>query len=162
MWDFLSEIEGPLGALLLIGGIIFLGIKTSKKYIFGCDRFKLDVPNRCVMIHKEPIFFEEIDFVTVYELEQPSGWERGFMYRAGSYASKNLYMTQIIFRLKDGREKECTFNKRSSLYKALKQLKPYVPVRAYIEDFKPPVYWEWIFIVVGILFFVFLKILSHN
>lgn len=159
MWDFLSEIEGPLGALLLIGGIIFLGIKTSKKYIFVRDRFKLDVPNRCVMINKERIFFEEIDFVTVYELEQPSALEKGFMYKAGSYASRNLYMTQIIFRLKDGCEKECTFNKRSSLYKALKQLKPYVPVRAYIEDFKPPVYWEWIFIVVGILFFVFLKIL---
>ena len=126
MWDFLSEIEGPLGALLLIGGIIFLGIKTSKKNIFGCDRFKLDVPNRCVMIHNEPIFFEKLRLCTVT-----------------SVLSHSPHLSVV-------------------LYKALKQLKPYVPVRAYIEDFKPPVYWEWIFIVVEILFFVFLMTLYRN
>ena len=163
MWNFLSEIEVPLGALLIIGAAIFLVIRTLKRYILVRDRFKLDVPNRCVMINKERIFFEEIDFVTVEELEQPNALERSVMYRAGSAGGYNLYMTQIIFHLKDKSEKECTFNKRTALYKALKQLKPYVTVRAYIEDFKPPVNWlRPILVVVVILWFVFLKILFHN
>ncbi len=144
---------------LVIGTFIFGVIRTLKKYTLAYDRFKLDVPNRCVMINKERIFFEEIDFVTVYEMEQPNALEKAFAWRWF-----NLYMTQIIFHLKDGYEMECTFTKRTTLYKALKQLKPYVPVRAYIEGFKfiPRDSWR-IFIVVGILcFFIFLKMLFHN
>ena len=165
MWDFLSEIEGPLGALLIIGTAIFLVIRTLKRYILVRDHFKLDVPNCCVMINKERIFFEEIDFVTVEELEQPNVLERSVMYRAGSHGRDDLYMTQIIFHLKSDCEMACTFNRRTSLYKALKQLKPYVTVRAYIEDFKPTDYWlNWLryIFVVMLLGGLLLIILFHN
>ena len=162
MGDFLFKLEETVGSLLLMGIFIFVMIRSFKKYIAVCDRFKLDVLNRCVKINKERVFFEEIDYVTVCELEQPNAFEKAIL--VGSRSGDDyLYMMQIIFHLKDGCEKECTFNKRTAFYKALKQLQPYVPVRAYIEDFKPePVgcaRYIYIVMLVGILLLI---LLFHN
>ena len=135
-----------LGLLILF---LIWQFKMFKKYALSVDRFKLDVPARYIMVNKERIIFEEIDFVTVRELEQPSTLEKVF-----SRSASSVYMAEVSFHLKSGYELACKFNHKGTLYKALKQLQPFVQINANVADYKPQVGWVAILMVLIILGFL--------
>ena len=130
-------------------------IKMLRKYVLQYDRFKLDVAARQVEVNKERIILDEIAAVTVRELEQPSAWEKALS-KSAAYA----YMAQLVFQLKSGYEVTCKFNKKGTLYKALKQLSPLVPVNANIEDYKPHTNWVAVCLVLIIVVVLIVMVLS--
>ena len=144
-----------LGSILILLGVFLVWqFKMFKKYMLEYDRFKLDIPSRYILVNQERIIFEEIDFITVQELEQPSVLEKTF-----SKSAARAYMARVMFHLKNGYRVDCTFNRKRELYSTLKQLEPFVPVRGNIEDFKPSINWVAVFILLIILGFFFLMML---
>ena len=109
---------------------IFWQFKVLKKYAFTYNKIQLHIPQRYVVIDGQRINFEEIDYVTVHELEQPSSVEKIF-----SKAATAIYITRMVFHLKAGNCVACVFNHKGLLYKVLKQLQPFVRIEANIESY---------------------------
>lgn len=138
-------------AFLLLVIFLVWQFEMLKKYALAYDSFKLNIPGRCAVVRGEIIPFEEIDFITVKELEQPSTLEKTFS-KSACYA----YMAEVVFHLKSGCEVTCTFNNKGVLYKALKQLASIVQVNGDIDYFKPQVRWGVLLVIVAVIVLVFL------
>ncbi len=134
--------------VLLIIIFIYWQFKMWKKYSLTYDKFNINLKERYVLVNGNKINFREIDHIMVKELQQPSAWEKSLS-RSAYYA----YMTEVVFYLKDGGCVCCTFNYKGSVYRALKQLSPYVRIMDNIDQYKPKV--DWLFIV-GIIVAVIL------
>ena len=130
--------------------------QMMRKYAFQYDKFKINLPQRKVCINGEEVAFEEIDHISVLELEQPSTTEKAF-----SKTAYHTYLTKMIFHLKNGTAVSCRFNSKHALYKTLKQLQPFIPVYADIEQYKTSVHWRILFfismMILGVLFALTLK-----
>lgn len=135
--------------VLLVILFIFWQFKMLKKYALAYDSFKLNIPGRYVVVKGGIIPFEEIDFVTVRELEQPSMLEKTFS-KSACYA----YMAEVVFHLKSGCEVTCTFNNKGVLYKTLKQVAPFVQVNGDIDCFKPQMRWGVLLVIVAVIILV--------
>ena len=124
--------------------------KMIRKYSFQYDKFKINIPQRNVCINGETISFKEIDHICVLEMEQPGIAEKAF-----SKAAYHVYLTKVMFRLKNGNNVSCLFNSKLALYKALKKLQPFVTVYADIEQYKISISWRIIvflaFVILGIM-----------
>ncbi len=135
---------------LLLIIFLFWQFKILLKYSFQYDKFKINIPQRKVCINGEEVAFEEIDHISVLELEQPSTTEKAF-----SKTAYHTYLTKMIFHLKNGTAVSCRFNSKGALYKALKQLQPFVAIYENIEQYKTSLYWRLIvfiaFVILGIM-----------
>lgn len=138
-------------AWILVFLLFFWQFKVLKKYAFGYDSFKLKIAERYVVVNGARIDFEEIDYITVKELEQPSDLEKAFS-KSAFYA----YMTEVTFHLKGGFGVTCRFNSKRVLYRALKQLEPFVQIHGNIEYFKPQIRWIPLLIIVASIILIFL------
>lgn len=123
---------------IIIISVIFLIVfiywqfVVLKKYALKYDSFKIDKAKRCIIVKKEIIKFRDIDYIAVEELEQPSALEKTLT-KSGAYC----YMSKLIIVMKNGSVKDCTLNYKGILYKALKEMQPYVKIDADIEKYKP-------------------------
>ncbi len=135
---------------LLLIIFLFWQFKILLKYSFQYDKFKINIPQRKVYINGERVPFEEIDHISVLELEQPSTTEKAF-----SKTAYHTYLTKMLFHLKNGTTVSCRFNSKAALYKALKQLQPFVAIYENIEQYKTSLYWRLIvfiaFVILGIM-----------
>ena len=128
--------------------------KMLKKYALGYDKFKINTKERYVSVNGERINFDEIDFITVRELEQPSVLEKTLS-KSAFYA----YIAKIEFHLIGGAMIPCVFNYKGALYNALKQLQPYVQINGDISYFKPRIAWRiLILMTMGIMFSIILAL----
>lgn len=143
-------------ATLLLIAFIFWQFKMFQKYTLQYDSFKINMPKRYISIKGETISFSEIDHITIIELEQP-----GTLEKALSKSAYHAYLTQMMFHLKNETVISCRFNSKHALYKTLKQLQPFIPVYADIEQYKTSVHWRILFfismMILGVLFALTLK-----
>lgn len=109
--------------------------RMIKKYALLYDKFQINIQERYVVVNDQQIRFEDIDYITVVELEQPSALEKSF-----STSALYCHMTRVIFHLKQGFSVSCTFNRKEILYRVLKQLKPYVSIKTDIDKYKPSIF----------------------
>ena len=58
-------------------------------------------------------------------------------------------MSEIVFHSKAHEPVSCTFNSKGALYKALKDLQPYIRIDDNIENYKPKINWIHILIIVA-------------
>lgn len=143
--------------LLLLGvlsmfGFIYWQWKMLKKYSLSFDKFKFDVKEQFLSVNGQSVHLADIDHITVRELEQPQWWEKAL-----SKSACYTFMAQIEFHLKTGRVIPCTFNSKGALYHALTQLKPYIPIAANMDIYKPKanwIYWVMVFVIWAIFIII--------
>lgn len=101
------------------------------KYSFRFTPIKINIREKYIKIRNEKIDFADIDNITLQSsLYQPSDIERKL-----SKSAEHIEFTEVFLNLKNGFSKQILFNTRASLYSALKKLKPYVSINAYIEEY---------------------------
>ena len=132
----LSGIVAVVAIVLFIRFMVWQ-FKMLKKYALTFDGFKINAKEGYLVVNEQVINFADIDYVTVRETQQPSALEKTFS-KSAFYA----YMAEVVFRLQDGMQVSCRFNTKGALYKALKQLEPYVQINACIENYAPRFGWE--------------------
>ena len=136
--------------------VLFIGwqFKLLQKYALKYDKFKISTQDKYVSVNGQIIYFGDIDYATVRELEQPALLEKAF-----SKSAFYTYMTELVFYLKSGAVVHCTFNYKGSLYKALKQLEPFVQIRHNnIEIYKPHIRWvRLLLLLAGIIVVLLLQ-----
>lgn len=137
--------------VLIVVGFIVWQFRMLQKYVLSYDKFQLNLHEKWVAVNGQTIYFQDIDHITVKELQQPALLEKALSKNA-AYS----YMAEIVFHLKEGPEVHCTFNFKGALYKALKQLEPYVAIHANIEIYKPRVKWGMVVLIVLAMLFAFM------
>ena len=105
--------------------------KLMVKYGLKFDNLKIDSINSSFMVNKREFKFDEVEYVTVNILEQPSVIERLL-----SKSAIIAYMTEIVFHMKNRVIVTCKFNNKGLLYKSLCQLRPHVRIEETIEQFR--------------------------
>ncbi len=133
--------------------------KVIKKYGFNFDKLKIDTENKLIIINNRKIKFNDVSFITVMELDQPSNAEHLLTKAAFNY------MGEIIFNLKDGTMQKCICNYKGILYKSLTQLQPYIKIDCDIETYKPeglPNYLTILLLILGTIWIVFSLYHSSN
>ena len=145
-----------MSVILIVGVILFIVWQFSllKKYTLRFDRFKINLQEKYVSVNGQNIRFEEIDYITVQPLEQPSLAEKAL-----SRGTVNHYMAQMTLHLKQGMPVPCVFNYKAPLYKALTQLKPYVCIDANIEAYSAPFKWVPLVIFLVAIIIVLMTVL---
>lgn len=141
--------------LILIPYIIWQ-YKVVTKYGFNFDKLKIDTENKLIIINNRKIKFNDVSFITVMELDQPSNAEHLLTKAAFNY------MGEIIFNLKDGTMQKCICNYKGIIYKSLAKLQPYIRINCDIEYFRPqglPIYLVILMLILGTICIVFS--LSH-
>ena len=143
--------------VLLVVCLSFLGFKVMKKYSLTYDQCQVNIQERCVVVNDKQIHFEDIDYITVIELEQPSWLEKSFSILAWRY-----YMARVVFYLKRGPAVSCTLNCKEILYPVLTQLKPYVSIKTDIDKYKPSIFrWVLAGICLVMMLMCILSIFKH-
>jgi len=132
---------------------IFWQFKMLKKYVLTFDGFKMNAKEGFLVVNEQVINFADIELVSVRETQQPAALEKTFS-KSAFYA----YMSEITFHLHGDVRVNCRFNTKGALYKALKQLSPYVAINADIEMYKPHFAWGFLLLIsAGIILAVLLK-----
>lgn len=141
------------GFLFLLAVLWFIAwqLKMLKKYVLTFDRFSLHAQEGFIRINEQVIPFGEIAFARVQKKEQPTAAEK-MLSRSAYYA----FMAEIVFHLQDDTCVCCTFNTKAALYKALKELMPYVQIDGNIEVYKPHFAWGYLLLFVVVLIVVML------
>ena len=136
-----------MSVILIVGVILFIVWQFSllKKYTLRFDRFKINLQEKYVSVNGQNIRFEEIDYITVQPLEQPSLAEKA--------------LSRGTVNLKQGMPVPCVFNYKAPLYKALTQLKPYVRIDANIEAYSAPFKWVPLVIFLVAIIIVLMTVL---
>ncbi len=119
-----------VSALIVIAFIIWQ-FKVIMKYSFKFDNISIYENEKCLILNKEKIYFKDISYIEVNELEQPKAYEK--LLSKGAFGH---YMTEIYIFLANGTVKTCKFNYKMHLYKILKKLQPYVVINKNIEKYK--------------------------
>lgn len=140
--------------LMIIAAIAFIAwqFKMLKKYALKFDRFKIDERNSCFYINKQAIFFKDIEYIDVRVLEQPSDLERALS-KSATYA----YMAEMTVHFRDRPSAECVFNSKGALYKALKQLDPFVRINENIENYKPQIMWGRLLLILAAIIIIIMS-----
>ncbi len=134
-----------IAIIILLGiGFIVWQFRLLQKYVLTYDKFQINLQERWVSVNGQTVYFQDIDHVTVKQLRQPALFEKALSKNA-AYS----YMSEIVFHLKEGPEVHCTFNFKGALYKALKQLEPFVSIQADIESYKPRIQWGGLLLVIA-------------
>ncbi|MBO4555985.1 MAG: hypothetical protein J5706_04430 [Elusimicrobiales bacterium] len=133
----------PLMILFMIGFIVWQ-FKLMKKYALSYDRFKIDAAAGYVSVNGRRLYFNGIDYISVRELQQPSDMER-MLSKSACYS----YMAEIVFHLKGGEPVCCAFNAKGALYKALKDLQPFIRIDENIDNYKPHINWAHLIIIIA-------------
>ena len=126
-----SEIIVASVAVIFVIMFIVWQFKLIVKYGFKFDNLKIDSVNNSFMVNKREFKFDEVEYVTVNILEQPSVIERLL-----SKSAVIAYMTEIVFHMKNRVIVTCKFNNKGLLYKSLCQLRPHVRIEETIEQFR--------------------------
>jgi hypothetical protein len=146
------------GFLLVLGMLWFMAwqFKMLKKYVLTFDRFSLHAKEGFIQINEQVIPLGEIAFARVREKEQPTATEK-MLSKSAYYA----FMAEIVFHLQDDTCVCCAFNTKGALYKALKQLTPYVQINGNIDVYKPHFAWGvLLFFAAGLIAFVLFRACS--
>lgn len=130
--------------IILFVFFIVWQFKMLKKYALSFDKFKIDAEAGYVSINEVRLYFSGIEYASVRELQQPSATER-MLSKSACYS----YMSEIVFHSKAHEPVSCTFNSKGALYKALKDLHPYIRIDDNIENYKPKINWIHILIIVA-------------
>ena len=140
----MSDIYG-LASVFILLMIIFIAwqFKMLKKYALSYDKFKVHGNEGYVELNGQRIYFSGIEYITVRELQQPSAMEQFF-----SKSAYYSYMCEIVFHLKMQEPAHCSFTSKGALYRALKQLQPYVRIESNIEDYKPKINWLYLLLII--------------
>lgn len=130
--------------LLVFCAVYFIWwqFKMLKKYVLTFDRFSINTQKDYVQINHQIIPFADIAFISVREKEQPTTTEK-MLSKSACYA----YMAEMIFHLQDDICVSCVFNTKGALYKALKQLAPYLQINADTQKYKPRTSWGYMLLI---------------
>lgn len=128
--DISNSIAMTLAVISVIAFIIWQ-FKLLIKYGFKFDNLKIDSSNSCFKVNKREFKFDDVEYVTVNILEQPSVIERLL-----SKSAVAVYLTEIVFHMKSREIVTCKFNYKGLLYKSLCQLRPHVRIEENVEQFR--------------------------
>ena len=118
-------------AVVFLVFFILWQLKLLMKYSFKFDNLEIDTINGKFRINKREYNFEDVEYVTIDDSTQPSVIERMF-----SKGTTYIYLSEVIFHMKNREIVTCAFNYKKALYKALCQLKPHVRIDDIIEKYR--------------------------
>ena len=142
---------------ILLAVFIFWQFVVLTKYIsYKNTTIKIDIPNKKLILEDATIPFQNIESISVSEVEAPTTAERYFTRYAHNY-----YISSIDIKLKDYSTTSIQLISKAQVYKILKQLQPHLRIDDNIEYFKPqfadgPTIFALILIIFYIVYHVFL------